>query len=343
MSSPVKYAICIDALDMLCTGKIKCLHDDVLLLHPDDKYILTGDIQLKRKFKFSHLGFHFCFNILINDKIFGQVFYGNNFQYRYAHADTCQITIENHILYQANLADKLKMVLDVLELKFLKYLFMEIAIDGKGIIARSNSLTYSKKYKRKRKVRIKPELDDDTKQNIGYIIGSKQSEKHISIYEKVQEIEKSKKEYITEFWRRNGLDVNDGLTDRCELRAKDKILKSFSDDFTQLENPAYLSSFFKSVVGNYLEFYNKANPKLRKHVIDWSMFEELKITKQVNTHKAFSVNRYKSMLRNLFEEYVLTGDEQYLHTLANICARYKLMSWIYNSVPRWIREFRLNA
>lgn len=343
MSSPVKYAICVDALDMLCIGKINCLHDDVLLLHPADKYILTGDIQLRRNFKRSHPGFYFCFDIFLNERIFGQVFYGNNFVYRYAHDDTCHIAIENHILYQTNLSVKLNKVLSVLELKFLKYYFMEIAIDGKGIIARSNSLTYSKKFKRKRKVKIKPELDDETKQNIGYILGSKQSEKHISIYEKSQEIEKSKKEYIIDYWQRNRLDVNDAPFERCELRASDKALKSFSEDFTQLENPAYLSSFFKSTAGNYLEFYNKANPKTRKYIIDWSMFEELKIAKQIITRKAFNADRYKSMLRNLFEEYVLTGDEQYLYTLANICARYKLTSWIYYSIPRWIRDFRLIA
>lgn len=238
MSSPVKYVICIDALDMLCIGRINCLHDDVLFLRPDDKYILTDDIQLSRNYKSSHPRFHFSFNIFLNDRILGQVFYGNNFIYRYAHADTCQIAIENHILNQANFSAKLNKVLDVLELKFLKFHLIEISIDGKGIIARSNSLTYSKKYKRKRKVRIKSELDDDTKQNIGYVLGSKKSEKHISIYEKVQEIEKSKKEYITEFWQRNGLDLSDAIIDKCELRATDKILKSFSDDFTQLENPA---------------------------------------------------------------------------------------------------------
>lgn len=148
---------------------------------------------------------------------------------------------------------------------------------------------------------------------------------------------------LTEFWQRKGLDGHEGLSDQSELRAKDKILKSFSDDFAQLENPSYLASFFKSSASNYLEFYNKANPKLRKYVIDLSRFEEVEISKQEITHKAFSVNRYKSMLRNLFAEYILTGEEQYFHTLANITSRYKLTNWICNSVPRWIREFRLNT
>ncbi len=341
MGSTVRYTVVVDALRMLCTGKIPALHDGASRLIANDKYIITDNIMLQRNHRLTHPGFNYCFNILLKDKTLGQIYYGNNNKYRYAQQDISQVTIENHVLYQSDWLDKVCSVLLSLELEFYKYSYMEIAVDGFDFVEQHTKLTYNKRLARKRHVQIFPLLDDKLKTNISYRLGSTKSEKSISIYDKSMELKISNKEYISEFWHRNGLHEQDMNIHRCELRVHDKALKLFSSDMTNMNNPSYLASYFKSVAGSYLEFYKKDKPTSRHNLIDWMQFDDVIIIKEEVTYKATNKNRYKSMLRNLFEEYVITNDEQYLHTLASITARYNLMNWLHGAVSRWIKEFRL--
>jgi len=338
MSSTVNYTVVVDALRMLCVGKIPALHD---VLHPEDRYSITEQVMLQRNYHLSNPGFLHCFNILFNSKLTGQLYYGNSGKYRYADKDTCQITIENHVLYQSGWLKDIQTVLDSMGLLFNKHSYMEIAVDGLDLVGKHTKLTYNKQLGRKRAVKIHTTFDEKLKANVGYRIGSAQSEKIISIYNKSAELMVRNKQYISDFWHRNGLNEQNGDIHRCELRLQAKALKAFSGDFLHLDDPAYLASYFQTVAGSYLEFYNKNKTKKRHHLINWLKFNNIEISKQDLTKKAINKNSYKSMLRKLFEEYVITADEQYINTLASLAVRYNLFNWIRKTISRWIREFRL--
>lgn len=340
MNSTVNYTVVVDKLRMLCSGKIPIL-ESMMEIVPLDKHIINEQIILQRNYTLLHPGFLHGFNILLNNKILGYLSYGNTGEYRYTVKDTSQLTIENHILYQSGWLQDLQLVLETLGLHFYKYSFMEIAVDGLDLIGRFTKLNYDKRLQRKRHVLVRPLHDSRQQTNISYIIGSAKSEKHLTLYNKTEELKESNKQYISEFWNRNGLSDLEGNIHRCEVRLKAKALKSFSGDLMHLDDPAYLASYFKSAVGGYLEFFDKKQTKKRHFLINWSKFNEVKLTKNKLTHKAFKINRYKSMLRYLFEEYVVTNDELYLTTFASITIQYKLFNWVRKVISRWIREFRL--
>ncbi len=342
MSSTVKYTVVVDKLRMLCTGKIPAL-ESIVDIVPVDKHIITEQIILQRNYTLLHPGFLYGFNILLNNKILGHLCYGNTGEYRYAEKDSSQLTIENHVLYQSGWLQDLQLVLETLGLHFYKYSFMEIAVDGMDLIGRFTKLNYDKRLQRKRHVFVRPLHDGRQQANISYLIGSTKSEKHLTLYNKTEELLKSNKDYISEFWNRNGLSEQQGQIHRCELRMYSKALKLFSVDLTYLNDPAYLVSYFKSVAGGYLEFFHKKQTKKRLHLIDWDKFNNIEITKQKITKKAHTLNRYKTMLRYLFEEFVKTDDEQYLITFASITVQYNLINYVHKILSRWIKEYRLTC
>src|SRR5689334_17637235 len=114
MSSTDKYTVVVDALQMLCVGKIAALHDTGTEIILDDNIISVDKITLHRNRKLSHPGFNSCFSIHLNSEVICRMFYGNSSKYRYAHQDVCQINIENHVLYQSGWLDKITTVLKIL-------------------------------------------------------------------------------------------------------------------------------------------------------------------------------------------------------------------------------------
>jgi len=326
------YSICLDWLELIVTGKISVLETDIRMGSVQENYIFSERFSLSKTNGHKRIGFKFCFSIYLDNNNIGYLFYGNNGKLRFANPDSILIHIENHVLYQTDLAEKLYFILNTLQLSFSHYFRIDIALDGSGLIAQFNTLTNSKKYFRKRKIFQSGIIDEQTKLHSSFILGSRNSEKYISIYDKTEEMEKSGKPYIKDFWQKNNLDTSKNV-DRMELRLKTKALKSFSVNFTCLENPSYLASFFNSIAGNFLEFFNSNNTS--KSLIDWSYFEKIKINKLPQTQKAFSLRSRQTGIKMLYEEFVKTDDKEIASVLKKISASYNLNSWVVKSIPKW--------
>lgn len=336
MRDDVKYAIAVDKLEILLSNIIEELEIQ-LSLDEYGEFQLTNFI-LRRNFTHNNPGFRYCFEVMSDNNIWGYYFYDNIGRYRYHDLTTSLLSICNPSLYESGFSLKVEEFINEFGLEFQKYKFLEIAIDGNGFIERYSKLAKSKKYVRRK--RIKERIFISEKHEKAFKLGSDRSEKHVSIYNKTQEIAKSNKTYINDFWKLNGLVREDDQSiDRVEGRFRTKALNSFTDDLTQLENPDYLASFFNEKLGDYILFKNEFNYK--KSLINWNFFQKVKINKVTNIKASFSISRYKPVIRTLYEEYVVTNNDIFLESIVIICDKYKMDDWLINKFTRWDNNLRI--
>ena len=333
-TSKSAYTINLDWLELIAIGGISILETDIRMGRVQENYIFSENLILTQTNKHEHTGFYYCFNIILNEEKVGYLFYGSNGKFRYANPDSNIIHIENHVLYQTGLSQKLKLILDTLQLSFSHYCRLDIAIDGSGLIEKHNSLVNSKLFFRKQKALMQSVNDEKTKQHTGYTIGSRKSEKYIIIYGKTQEINKSNKVYITEFWQKNNLYISQKV-DRVELRLFSKALKNFCSDFSCLESTDYLANFFQRSSGRYLEFTNLKNKNRSKSLINWEFFKKIEIKKLHETKKADSLHCCKIVLKYLYIEFAKTNNAAIPPVFLSISNMYNLNNWVTKNTYRW--------
>lgn len=333
---------------MYYIGKIIPIDADLKEGIINEQYQLNQHFKLFRNNENRHPSFDFCFNIIVRGQKVGYMFYKNNNTYRYSHKDTIQLKIENHILYQSGLAALLTTIERTLKISFHSFYRVDICIDGYNIIKKHNELSASQEFKRKRKVRVHGDYNEDTKLHTSYILGSSKSDKTISIYNKQQEVFIKQKNYITDYWNKNKLiSKQKAQIDRIELRLNHKKLRTFIASYKDLETPSFLAAVFKSNAGVLLEFINITNHKDRIHLINWDYFGKLILLKPANTSKEKSPKKYKPVLKVLYQE-LLSGTSDSKDKKINLClvdalsiiaVKNDLCDWMVNVVPKWGQEF----
>jgi hypothetical protein len=190
----------------------------------------------------------------------------------------------------------------------------------------------------------------------GFYIGKRISDKCMSGYLKSNEIKRSNKKYISDYWANNNLQGLDSV-ERLELRLKSKILKgivknskatvvSFLD---RLDDQIFIASLFKSQIDGYYQFVLASDlerdSKVTRHnkidVVDWTKVTYDKIDKMKKVKKPSSVWGAKQRItwglkmihagyypsKNLFE------NEEYQRLLL-IAEEYQIVSWFNSLVKR---------
>ena len=342
MEKPV-YTIVLDKLELLLNGTISQLENaKQSFLYNDTDCIINNEVILRKNNKLHNPTFNSCYNVIVNNQLFGQLYYNYNKEYRYTIDTPILLHIENNILYTEGLANKLKILFQSLpSVEFIKYQNLDIAIDGYNLVSKHEGFVKSKQYQRKVNIKdISIRFDERNNEANGYIIGSKESDKYISIYKKQQEIVHSRKSYIRDFWNKNGMPHCDvKLIDRVEARLTTKELVNFSKDLNDLENPSYLAGFFKLKFENYLVFSNKNNRKERRHLIHWHSLKALKIEKVKTTNKATDDLYSKRItLHTLFDDFLCTGDENTFNTFLKLVLQNNLIDWTLKKALFWKKE-----
>lgn len=333
------YVITVDALSIQYIGDKTELKELLKVGRNDIKDI--GDGFSLRNSHRKNASFSRTSDILIDGETLGQVYHSFNSKWRYSNPNVILFTVENHILYQLDWSALLRRMQIILKIQFLKYDSMEIAIDGIGLVARQNKYMRSLKYNRSITIRENSDWNNKLKVDKGNVLGSRRSDKYITLYDKITETHAKGKKFIREWWVQAGLDSEQPI-ERCELRLNAKELGGLSSRIERLEEPNYLAQIFKEKARKYLEFYLIKNTKRRVSVIDWSYFDIVRENKKLKkTQKAVPTMRYKNTIRCLFEQYSLNFKISYLYTLADLSISMELGDWVKNRVPRWIRENRL--
>ena len=99
----------------------------------------------------------------------------------------------------------------------------------------------------------------------GISIGSKKYQKTAEIYNKTAEIKVSGKEYITEFWKKNGLDTKCNVG-RFEIKLGTRHLKKYRiNSFNDFCDAGYIGKILVDEVQNWLRFYQVRLNDIRSH------------------------------------------------------------------------------
>lgn len=251
----VPHTIILDWLEMMGTVDIPDNLEDGSLLEYSNEVVLEKDPYGRPDFKSS----------------FTVYFFGDRFAKLSCHPKkltksykptSANLKIENHILYSEDWHSDLNQVMDGLGFKLRNVTRLDIAVDGLNHIPDILN-AYSRQDPLNRKIKLVGRAtfaakihDKETMYYKNFQIGSMRSEKMISVYLKTSEIEKSNKQYIREFWRKNGLAPGDGEpVYRVELRMRSKYLKMIRGFCIEAcTSTKYLFTLFKRGCHNFFEF-----------------------------------------------------------------------------------------
>ena len=332
----MNYTITVDWLELLCSGTI---HQIKFTPDSDKNITVNEDVVLSKNESKFNPRFYLSYDILYQGNLLGCLYYKVKPKYRFELEDSLILSVENFRLYEKGYSRKLKLIIEALQIKFIKYNELHIAVDGLDLIKKHNKLVKSNLIKRQRKIKVSTEFNEQSKINQSYILGSRLSDKYIAIYPKGDFLEKEYKPYILDFWIQNKLMASDGQSiDRVEIRFKKaKLLTDFDSDFSQLENPAYLASFFKSHGGVYISFtYKKSKRKVS--LIDWCVFKTVDIKKIVKVNHIPVKKSTETALKTLFLAYRDTGNKIYFNAAVELAEYKRLKDKVTKKLPRWLDE-----
>lgn len=254
--------------------------------------------------------------------------------------DTANIKVLNHHLYGVDWLDNFKYLLSEMLADVVSVSRLDIAIDGgsKPIELLQRSMN-GRVVARKGNARLR--MVDVAKDNSvqSFVIGSSASDKQVVVYNKAKELVASNKQYISDFWKHNGLQV-DGEQYRVELRMNSKVNKSYN--WQQLDDAQYLASIMRTELKNYLEFYyvGKDKNKYRAYknnsmeVINFESMGGVLLEKKRN-QPAGDIGRAKETVKNLLREKYLHD----LHDVAQLVDYYNLHEWLDSKHQYWVEEW----
>lgn len=203
-----------------------------------------------------------------------------NFKYKYTvaidHCDLCDlyaipinckhkkneisVKVHNSQLYTKNWCFRINYILTELEFTLPTITKIDIALDGCDILSKKNLF---RRYLRTKTVQISNNNLQINGNNFNkealswesYTIGSKKYQKTAELYDKTKEIKVSGKQYIYEFWVKNGLDTSNNIG-RFELKLGLRHLSKYKiSSFDKLCDAGYLGKIFIEEVNNWMKFY----------------------------------------------------------------------------------------
>lgn len=332
----MNFTITVDWLELLCSGtiyQIKNVTDSERTLSINEDIVLA-----KNESKFNPR-FYLTYDILYQGNLFGCLYYKVKPKYRFELEDSMILSVENFRLYEKGYSEKLNLIIRALKIQFVKYNELHIAVDGLDLIKTHNKLVKSTQIKRQKKIKVNPEFDEQTKVNLSYILGSRSSDKYIAIYPKEDFLDKEYKPYIRDFWEHNKLKSSGGQRiDRLEIRYKKaKQLTDFDNDFSKLESPAYLASFFKTHGGVFISFSYKKS-KRQISLIDWSVFGSVAIEKIIKVNHIPVKISTLTTIKTLILEFRNTNKKTFLNAAVELSNDKQLNDTVAKKVIRWLND-----
>jgi len=239
------------------------------------------------------------------------------------------IKIENYCLYSEGWTSKFEYLREALGVEVNNITRLDIATDGRGFRSMfekvdNGSLSIVGRAKLNAHG---TEVINGVRKADSYVYGTAKSSKQISIYHKGISIEEQNKQYIANFWLKNGLIANYEQREeieRAELRLYRKAINLIVDNemidettgdiftgvqITRLEDPAYLASIKKAHMKSYCEFVSSKEKAQRGNVsrckvislIDWSELNAKTMQRLKTTQKPSTVWRAKRCASFLLE------------------------------------------
>lgn len=272
------------------------------------------------------------------------------------------LKIENHLLYTDNWLVIFDYICEKLQISISNVTRLDIAIDNtKNVKEFMNFYITDKDVKRAGKSPKEHEKGgvsavrfDEENGFCSFRVGSVNSDKYISIYNKTSEIQShSNKKYITEFWQSSGIDTNEQeQVYRTEIRMNSKAIANIKNfEIDMLDNKEYLASIFKTQTNGFFEFYyNSDSNSSRCPRIELIDYDNLGATFLNKTKKEPPKDVYKAKLtlhllhKLIFQNRINVAD--YEAEIANLSQKIKydfdLEDWLTISKEKWQKKYKVN-
>jgi hypothetical protein len=258
----ISYAINLDWLQIVCLNSSKKDFNNY-----KDKNILI------RKNKTNHNpNFNYSYSIIVNNEEIIELHSSPRNNYIYNEFDVL-LRVQNKVLYDCEWMQILSDILNALSLEFLKITRLDIALDSEDLINQMSifwrSIKTNTVVKGNKSLKINgiDHREGESKFS-SYTVGTPKSSKYASLYNKSEEILKSEKIYIKDFWVLNGLNISHDIG-RFELRLTNKFIKKYIINSISDLTAGLLSEILRKEVTDWLKFYRvklKDIKRLRKDI-----------------------------------------------------------------------------
>lgn len=254
-----------------------------------------------------------------------------------------QFTADNPPLYEVGFIPEFETVCEVLGWKWRNPTRIDIALDGHGF----HEIIRDVMHNKVRQVgRVSYALHFQSQNRLqGYTWGSGKADKYMRCYDKDEELCKSNKWYIKEFWNRAGLDQEENVQ-RLEVVLRNAELKKYPD-FTpvHLDNFEYLATLMRSSLEKWFEFVDPesdSNVSRMEPVeyIDWDSIGGGLLEKC----SAIAPNEYfrlKQMAKTCYFIFLSTKSPLF-NDLSRECAGcIDHLDWMVENIEKWEAEHEI--
>lgn len=265
------------------------------------------------------------------------------------------LRIANHQLYSIGWSTKIREVLDYFDLSFKRIARIDIALDGQELMRFDtclNKFVRSPTIQRNNDtIKILPTAFNKKEHHwLSWSIGSSKSGISARFYDKTEEITKSGKDYIYQYWLRNNISTD--RVGRFEVQLNYRRLKKYGIDLNGLENlinADYIGAIFTNEVEPWFKLFRVRRRDMLEHkkevaikrghelrLIKWNHIpKEMKLL-QFCDHQsnASRINAQRSITFTLREilRYPNTSTTAQTEIIKKYATDYQLQDWLSNKI-----------
>lgn len=342
------YALCVDWIEFICSWS-----EPIDLAYQNSSGFTVEKISVHHNPNFRNLHRIYSNSVEVCD-IYS---YPNNSTHAF---NEVSVKIANVLLYTINYHLIIYRLLDAFGLNFVRYARLDIALDGTDILNQVDMLNkWAKSYtvqSNNDAISILPTAFNKKEHRwLGWSVGKGKSGISARLYDKTNEITQTKKEYITEFWRKNGIPTT--YVGRFEIQLNYKKLKRYQLNLSSLEkmsDAGFVGAIFTNEVKSWLRFYRVRRKDMLNHKKEYAVSKgkEIQFIKwekipaktellQINNHitNGSVINARNNISFNLREilrhpDASTTAQVEVIHKYAN---DYQLQDYVRSTIKNLFR------
>jgi hypothetical protein len=274
--------------------------------------------------------------------------------------ESCILSIDNRLLYSKNWTKKVKSLFSECNWNFSHLNMLDVACDSN-----QDPQNFIKKYqlgkiktvgKSMLMVKYKNGQAGQSKNapEVPYFRwGERSGDKFMRVYNKKDEISKSNKGYIREFWERNKLNIENVF--RWEISCKHRYLKEldvFQDftinDLSALEDSTFLRDFYKTRILEHYKYVSATQLNKRGKNVSRCTQKPLIRIKQETTYLISKIKsrvtsdiyKAKMSIKMMYQIFMTTNYEQkYRYLIEEYINNFGLRRWFNANEERFRKDF----
>lgn len=187
------------------------------------------------------------------------------------------VKIANSLMYTVNYHQIICRLLNEFGLTFVRYARLDIALDGTDILKQVGMLNkWARSYtvqSNNDAITILPTAFNKKEHRwLSWSVGKGKSGISARLYDKSHEIAQKRKEYVSDFWRNNGLPTEN--VGRFEIQLNYKKLKRYQLNLLSLEqlsDAGFVGAIFTNEVKSWLRFYRVRKKDMLNHKKEYAI------------------------------------------------------------------------